>query len=201
MNDTNYIFRKFYYVTIMLKKSKNDEIINNCLNIDCSLFEINRFKFNKHFVVNFTIKQLLLLLSIRDIDNTIHHISEYTVVSLYVDDYIVDQIDEKRFAIVKIQIEFHIVDDLRINILIENDVFRAQRITLNLKKQTIILINCRNFIIFINVTTKKLIKSASFESKLISKYRSTLSLKCLLFIITVCRKIEIIFSSHNVFSN
>ena len=155
MNDTNYIFRKFYYVTIMLKKSKNDEIINNCLNIDCSLFEINRFKFNKHFVVNFTIKQLLLLLSIRDIDNTIHHISEYTVVSLYVDDYIVDQIDEKRFAIVKIQIEFHIVDDLKINILIENDVFRAQRITLNLKKQTIILINCRNFIIFINVTTKK----------------------------------------------
>ena len=34
-------------------------------------------------------------------------------------------------------------------------MFRVQRITLNLKKHTIILINCRNFIIFINVTIKK----------------------------------------------
>ena len=38
---------------------------------------------------------------------------------------------------------------------IENDVLRIQRITLNLKKQTITLINYRNFIISIDATTKK----------------------------------------------
>ena len=123
MNDINYIFRKFHYVTIMLKKSKNDEIINNCLNIDCSFFEINRSKFNKHFIVDFTIKQLFSSLSIRNIDNIIHYINEYVVISLYVDDYTFNSIDEKRLIMTKIQVEFHIVDDLKINIFIENDVF------------------------------------------------------------------------------
>ena len=86
----------------MLKKSKNDEIINNCLNIDCLFFEINRFKFNKHFIVDFTIKQLFSSLLIRNINNIIHYINEYVVISLYVNDYTFNSIDKKRSITTKI---------------------------------------------------------------------------------------------------
>ena len=133
INENDYTFRKFHYVTISFKNLQK-KIVNNCLNIDCSLFAINRFQFNKYFVVNFTIKQLFSFLSIRNIDNIIHHIIEYVVVSLYFDDHIIDQIDKKRSTTAKIQTKLYIVDDLKINVFFENDVFRVQRIIINLKK-------------------------------------------------------------------
>ena len=52
-------------------------------------------------------------------------------------------------------VEIHIVDELKINLLIDNNVFNAQQTLLNLKTQITTLINCRNFEIFINIIAKK----------------------------------------------
>ena len=51
-------------------------------------------------------------------------------------------------------VKIHIVDELKINLLINNNVFNAQRISLNLKTQITTLVNCRNFQILIDIIAK-----------------------------------------------
>ena len=62
-----------------------------------------------------------------------YHISDYVVFTLYFDNQLIDKI-----AIIdKFQIEIHLIDDLKINILIDNDAFIAQQVKLNLTQQIV----------------------------------------------------------------
>ena len=47
------------------------------------------------------------------------------------------------------------IDDLKINILIDNDVFTTQQVKLNLTQQIVQLNNCQNLVAFINVLTRQ----------------------------------------------
>ena len=55
----------------------------------------------------------------------------------------------------RFSIKIHIVNNFKTNLLLKNNVFKIQRISINIDNQTTILINCRNLIISINIITKK----------------------------------------------
>jgi hypothetical protein len=144
-------FRECHYAMIKIKSSINFEmLINVCLNINCFITITNR-KILQQYFSNNIIKQLLSSISMRNIENIMHHIFDYVVFTLYFDDQLIDKI----VVIDKFQIEIHLIDDLKINIFIDNDVFIDQQIKLNLTQQTIQLNNCQNFVAFIDVLTKQ----------------------------------------------
>ena len=96
-------------------------MIDVCLDIDCSM-TITDKKIMQQYFSNSIIKQLSSSISMRNIDNIMHHIFDYVVLTLYLDDQLADKI-----AIIdKFQIEVHLIDDLKINIFIDNDVFTTQ---------------------------------------------------------------------------
>ena len=147
-------FRECHYAVIKIKSSINFEmLIDVCLNIDCFMTITDRKILQQHFS-NSVIKQLSSSISMRNIDNIMHHIFDYAVLTLYHDDQLIDKID----VIDKFQIEIHLIDDLKINILIDNDVLIAQQIKLNLAQQIVQLDSCQNHVVLINVLVKQKIE-------------------------------------------
>ena len=129
--DNDYVFRKSHYVTTLIKKARDDKVVNCCLNIDCFLTIENRVYVKRAFFST-SIRQLIASLSIRNIDNNIHSFSEYVVVDLFMNDHVINA--EKRILTTnRFSIEIHIVDELKINLLVDNDVFNVQKMSLNLK--------------------------------------------------------------------
>ena len=51
MLNNNYIFRESYYVTILIKEKSDNKIKNCCLNIDCSLFIVNKIYMHETFLL------------------------------------------------------------------------------------------------------------------------------------------------------
>ena len=120
-------FRKYHYAMIKIKSSIDFEMfIDICLNIDCFMTITNK-KILQQYFSNNIIKQLLSSISMRNIDNIMHHIFDYVLFTLYFDDQLIDKI----VVIDKFQIEIHLIDDLKINIFIDNDMFIVQQIKLN----------------------------------------------------------------------
>ena len=144
-------FRECHYAVIKIKSSINFEmLIDVCLNIDCLIMITNK-KIVQQYFSNNIIKQLSSSISMRNIDNIMHHIFYYVVFTLYFDDQLIDKI-----AIIdKFQIEVHLIDDLKINIFIDNNAFIVQQIKLNLAQQTVQLNSCQNLVAFINVLIKQ----------------------------------------------
>ena len=129
--DNDYVFRKSHYVTALIKKTRDEEIVNCCLNIDCFLTIENRV-YVKRIFFSTSVRQLIASLSIRNIDNNIHSFNEYVVVDLFMNDHVINA--EKRISTTnRFSIEIHIVDELKINLLVDNDVFNVQKMSLNLK--------------------------------------------------------------------
>ena len=144
-------FRECHYAVIKIKSSINLEmLIDVCLNTDCFMTIANR-KIVQQYFSNSTIKQLSSFISMRNIDNIMHHIFDYVVLTLYLDDQLVDKIA----TIDKFQIEIHLIDDLKINILIDNDILTTQQVKLNLAQQIVQLNSCQNLVAFINVLIRQ----------------------------------------------
>ena len=88
------------------------------LNSNYSIILINRV-YLKKILLNAIIKKMLSLISIREVDSKIVHIDKYTQVEIYVYNTINDQV-----PIDIIVIKIYIVDDLKINLLIDNNILK-----------------------------------------------------------------------------
>ena len=80
-----------------------------------------------------------------------YYIFDYVVFNLYFDDQLID----KTTIIDKFNIEVHLIENLKINIFVDNDILIVQHVKLNLIQETIKLNNCQKFFVFINVLIKK----------------------------------------------
>ena len=98
-----------------------------------------------------TVRQLSSPIPVRGIGNTMHYISDYAVLSLYLD----GQLADKTAATGKFDIEVHLVEDLKANILVGNDVLAAQHVKLDLAQQTVQLGSCQDLVAPISVLARK----------------------------------------------
>ena len=152
VNKNDQVFREYYDVFINLKFITFDEFVNVCLNIDYSI-TINDKQTLTRYVFNLKIKQLTLSISIRDINNIIHYIFDYIVMSCYINNYLSSN---NRISIInKFEVKVHLINDLKTNLLINNNVFIVQRVKINLITQSVQLNNCQNLIALIDTITKK----------------------------------------------
>ena len=185
--DNDYVFRESHYVTALIKEARDEEIVSCCLDIDCFLTIENRVYVKRTFFI-ISIRQLIASLSVRSIDNNIHSFNEYVVVDLFMNDHVIIT-EKKTSATNRFSIEIHIVDELKINLLIDNDVLNVQRMSLDLKFQTTILANCHDFKVFIDIIAKK-----NFDQRRI--IRSKVSFK-----ISAKATVQMSMSYHDNLSN
>ena len=156
VNKNDQVFREYHYTIIKLKfvNDNNNEFINVCLNIDCSI-TINDKQIFTRYIFNLKIKKLTLSILIRDIDNIMHYIFNYIVINYYFDDYLSNNINDRVSTIDKFDAKIHLINDLKINLLFDNNVFIAQRVKINLITQIVQLSNCQNLVASIDTITRK----------------------------------------------
>ena len=106
-------------------------------------------------IFNLKIKKLILSISIRDINNIMHYIFDYIIINCYFDNYLSNNINDQISIINKFDVEIHLINDLKINLLIDNNVFIAQRVKIDLITQSVQLSNCQNLVALIDIIFKK----------------------------------------------
>ena len=92
---------------------------------------------------------------IRDIDNIMHYIFDYIVINCYFDNYLSNSINDRVSTIDKFDVKIHLINDLKINLFFDNDVFIAQRVKIDLIIQNVQLNNCQNLVASIDTITRK----------------------------------------------
>ena len=88
-------------------------------------------------------------ISIRDYNNKIINATKYIIMNLYLFEMI-----NKKVVIVKVQIKVHLTNDLKINMLLDIDVFILYKFVLNCASQSIIINNYQNIKIFVRFIVK-----------------------------------------------
>ena len=84
-----------------------------------------------------------------------YYIFDYIVINCYFDNYLSNSINDRVSTIDKFDAKIHLINDLKINLLFDNNVFIAQRVKINLITQIVQLSNCQNLVASIDTITRK----------------------------------------------
>lgn len=96
------------------------------------------------------IHKLVSLLFICEVDDKIIKIYKYVLIDVYIND-----LDSNRnFAIARFIAKIYLIDNLKINVLIEIDVLELHKISLDFEHYLVRIDACRDFTISINVINK-----------------------------------------------
>jgi hypothetical protein len=146
--DTNFEFRDWTYVKIMISLFIKSTEAQVCLNIECSVTLVDR-KFIKIYATHYIIRRMTTSLNVRDLRINKHEISKYIIVSIY----LAEKSAQEKFIREIIRREVHLMNDLKINMLIENDILDSERIFIDDVNSKIIIVSCQNMIISIEIRT------------------------------------------------
>jgi len=116
-----------------------------CLNIDCIMNLINR-SFLKEQILDILIKWILLFIVIWELRTEIHHYNKYIILIIYMPDN-----NDWLTVIIK---EMHIVNNLKIKILIDIDILILKNISIMLLSRKAIVSNYDNIELSLTVITQ-----------------------------------------------
>jgi hypothetical protein len=125
-------------------KSKKAQI---CLDIDCSVSLIDR-EFIKTYETHYIIRRMTTFLNVRDLSINKHEISKYIIASIYFAETI-----QEKFVREIIRRKIHLVNDLKTNMLIENDILESEKIFIDDSNSKTIIVSCNKMIISIKIRT------------------------------------------------
>ena len=83
-------------------------------------------------------QQLIFFISIREVNDKLIKINDFILINLYIID--VDLID--KFIIIVITTKIHLMNDFNVNMFIDVNVFKFQKMTLNFDSNKFIINNC-----------------------------------------------------------
>ena len=134
-----YIFYKYRYAIAFAALTKIDSRYKLYVDLDYTISLIDRkFVLNN----NIFIKKISTVMNIKGINNKKYNVSEYIRLKLFF---------YKLADIALIEREFHIVDDLTITVLIDIDIIKLKRITLDFGNNAAIFEYYNNISISIEV--------------------------------------------------
>ena len=90
----------------------------NCADFEIEIILLNRVQRLKFFF-DFKISKMLSLIRIREFDNIIYSIDKFVMITVYANDELFDDIS----IIAKIIMRTYLINNLKINMLINNNVF------------------------------------------------------------------------------
>jgi hypothetical protein len=140
------IFRKWNYVEALIKLKSNLQTNDDyvCLNIDIDASLTNKqfvlkrlFKIHIHLMIN--------SLTIKDIEANVHEIKKYVNFSIYLS----SKNDFTR--LIEIHRKMHLVEKLKVNMLINNDIFESKDIIIDVQHKMTTIRNCDNLTIEIKI--------------------------------------------------
>ena len=118
-------------MTIIIDKIDNFHEI--CVDNECDVSLINRFfSIKEMFIYLKLIKQKSNVIKIRDIDDVIFNIKNYSSLIFRVSKLTFDEITS---IVVCFTRHVYIIDDLKIEILLNNDILKLKQIILNFDKK------------------------------------------------------------------
>ena len=91
------------------------------------------------------------LIRVKKFDNVIHNINEFIMITIYANDELFNDI----LIIAKMIIKIHLIDNLKINMLIDNNVLMSQKIKFDFVNDKIIINVYQNLAIKIKIVIKK----------------------------------------------
>ena len=87
---------------------------------------------------NMKIQQLTSSLSIREMNDKLIKINDFVMIHLFVID--INDVDE--IITIVVFVEVHLIDDLKINMLVDVNVFKSQKMIVNFDHNILIIENC-----------------------------------------------------------
>ncbi len=154
--DTSFEFRDWIYVKIMILLFLNEKQNLICLDIDCNVILTN-IKFVVLHNFHYRIRQMITSLNVQDLNINKHKISKYIIVIIYFLNTI-----KRKFTKKIIRREIHLIKDFKVNMFIDNDIFKFENLFIDEANSKAIITNCNNLIISIKIKTlsKNMIKKA-----------------------------------------
>ena len=130
-----YNFRNWKYVTMKIIVVFQKIMKNLCLNIECTMSFINKKWF---YVLNFKIivRQIIDSIKIRDINDREYFNFDYINLNFYLKNKF-----KKNFSIIYIKKNVHVINNLKIKILINIDIICSKKMTTNLQTRKLIIDN------------------------------------------------------------
>ena len=182
-------FRFWFYVKIKININSNENENDVCVDIDCETSFIDHqflIKWRSNYV--FHVLRKTNSFKINDINFVSLFINEYIIV----DFNIVEKVDDKSIKINFIKF-LHVVDELKTNKLINNDILKSKKIMSNINKNIMNINNCDNLIVSLTIISRKKIKlNVQFVFKLWSLFQFIfVSLYQLKYETTNCRRTKI----------
>ena len=120
--DIDYKFKDYQYAFAKVFLIENENSTSVCADIETEITLADTMFFNTT-VKNISIKTMITSIIVRELNTTKHSIDKYVIVFMYFSEK--DNHDELVRA--KITREVHFVNNLKANILIENDVLRLKK--------------------------------------------------------------------------
>ena len=135
--DTNYDFRKWQCCTAKVSLSKVEKFFSFCIDIEAKITLIDEIFFEKQSK-NVAIRTMTTLITIRDFEVNKHQTDKYAIVFMYFEEK--NKIDD----IVKAVIirEIHLIKNLKINLLIENDILELELIDISISTNIAYIESC-----------------------------------------------------------
>jgi hypothetical protein len=150
-NHKDFVFREHQYVRVNEAFESNDKAHELCVDSRIFMFLIDR-KFLKRNVSQIFIKKTISDLKIKDIESKVHDTSTYCSLDLYFQRRFKNQLHSQ---IIHITEEFHLVNDLQINVLIDMNIMSSKKCILNFKNKNMIFFSCQNIEIFVSIIRTK----------------------------------------------
>ena len=101
---------------------------------------------------NIKIQQLISLLSIREINNKLIKISDFVIIYLFV----IDINDVDKIITIVVFVKIHLINNLKINMFVDVNILKSQRIIVNFDYNILIIKNCEIKIVIDSINRVKL---------------------------------------------
>ena len=141
-----YTFRGWKYATAKARFTVNRELQDMCLDTGCIMSLINR-QFLKSQSTGTLVEKISTLIKVKGIGSIIHQSDEYALLDVYL---------PGDSAIAHIRQEFHLVKNLKANVLIGIDILGSEGIDVLLMEKTATIRSCCGIQIPISVELKRM---------------------------------------------
>ena len=134
--DIEYEYREYNHAKIRTTLFSTFELENVCLDIDANVTLVNRVFFKRQ-ISNTSIRTMIASLEVRGLDTIKHQSFDYAIVDIHLFD-----IKNGEQVNALIRREIHLVDNLKTNMLIDNDIIDFESIIIDMQKRKIFIISC-----------------------------------------------------------
>ena len=155
---SDYDFRKWQYASVDVILIIGMKSLSECINIETEI-TLSDITFFKSQIKNISIRTMTSSIIVNELETTKHFTNKYVIVSMYFSDK--NQNDKSTTAL--ITKEIHLVDNLKTNIFIENDILESEKFDVFISTSSAHIESC-DIIISIFVRNRSTSRIASVHS-------------------------------------